>query len=223
MNNHSVLERKMMELSLLVIFWYGILHAFGPDHLTAIADFSIGKNKKKTLLITTLFAIGHGLSLFVLAKVLQSVDISKEILAYGDVLSATVIIVMGVYLLFMVATDRIQLHKHMHDGKEHIHIWFGKSHEHNNTDTSSSFALGLLMGIGGVRGMLITLGVVQGGVVDFTLVGAFTLGVMVIFVAFGMLILYINQNFLGNLQNVRRAFTTAGIVSLLVGSNILLG
>lgn len=223
MNRYSVLERKMMELSLLVIFWYGILHAFGPDHLTAIADFSIGKNRKKTLLITTLFAIGHGLSLFVFAKVLQSVDISKELLAYGDVVSATVIIVMGVYLLFMVATDRIQLRKHMHDGKEHIHIWFGKSHEHNNTDTSSSFALGLLMGIGGVRGMLITLGVVQGGVVDFTLVGAFTLGVMLIFVAFGMLILYINQNFLGNLQNVRRAFTTAGVVSLFVGSNILLG
>jgi len=223
MNNHSVLERKMMELSLLVIFWYGILHAFGPDHLTAIADFSIGKNKKKTLLITTLFAIGHGLSLFVFAKVLQSVDISRDILAYGDVISATVIIAMGVYLLFMVATDRIQLRKHIHEEKEHIHIWFGKSHEHNNTDTTSSFALGLLMGIGGVRGMLITLGVVQGGVVDFTMVGAFTLGVMLIFVTFGMLILYINQNFLGNLQNVRRAFTTAGVVSLLVGSNILFG
>ena len=28
----------------LIIFWYGILHAFGPDHLTAIADFSIGKD-----------------------------------------------------------------------------------------------------------------------------------------------------------------------------------
>ena len=223
MNNHSVLERKMMELSLLVIFWYGILHAFGPDHLTAIADFSIGKNKKKTLLITTLFAIGHGLSLFVFAKVLQSVDISKDILAYGDAISATVIIAMGIYLLFMVATDRIQLRKHMHDGKEHIHIWFGRSHEHNNTDTSSSFALGLLMGIGGVRGMLITLGVVQGGVVDFTMVGAFTLGVMLIFVAFGVLILYINQNFLGNLRNVRRAFTSAGVISMLVGANILIG
>jgi ABC-type nickel/cobalt efflux system permease component RcnA len=212
-----------MELSLLVIFWYGILHAFGPDHLTAIADFSIGKNKKKTLLITTLFAIGHGLSLFVFAKVLQSIHISEEILAYGDIISATVIIAMGLYLLFMVATDRIQLRKHMHDGKEHIHIWFGKSHEHNNRDTSSSFTLGLLMGIGGVRGMLITLGVVQGGVVDFTMVGAFTLGVMLIFVAFGMLILYINQNFLGNIKNVRRAFTAAGIISLLVGTNILLG
>jgi len=214
-----------MELSLLVIFWYGILHAFGPDHLTAIADFSIGKNKRKTLLITTLFAIGHGLSLFIFAKVVQSVAISKEILAYGDVISATVIIAMGLYLLFMVLADRIQLHKHMHDGEEHIHIWFGRSHEHNDDTVAktSSLTLGLLMGAGGVRGMLITLGAVQGGMVDFTMVTAFTLGVMLVFGAFGLVMLYVNQNFLGNLTNVRRAFTAAGMISLVVGTNILIG
>jgi predicted membrane channel-forming protein YqfA (hemolysin III family) len=81
--------------------------------------------------------------------------------------------------------------------------------------------MGLLMGIGGVRGMLITLGAVQGGAVDFSMVGAFTLGVILIFVSFGMLILYINQNFLNNLQNVRGTFATAGIISLIVGMNIL--
>jgi ABC-type nickel/cobalt efflux system permease component RcnA len=212
-----------MELSLMVIFWYGILHAFGPDHLTAIADFSIGKNKRKTLLITSLFAIGHGLSLFVFAKLLQTTDISENILMYGDVISAMVIIGMGLYLLYMVLSHRIQLGKHMHEGKEHIHIWFGKLHEHNNVADSSSFTLGLLMGAGGVRGMLITLGVVQGGIVDFTMVAMFTLGVMLVFVAFGMVMLYVNQNFLGNLKNVRRAFATAGLVSLFVGTNILLG
>ena len=58
----------MESLGLLLIFWYGILHAFGADHLTAIADFSIGKNKRKTMLITTMFAIGHGISLFIFAK-----------------------------------------------------------------------------------------------------------------------------------------------------------
>jgi len=214
-----------MELSLLIIFWYGILHAFGPDHLTAIADFSIGKNKKKTLSITSLFAIGHGVSLFIFAKVLQSTNISEDLLAYGDIISAAVIIAMGMYLLFMVKTNRIQLRKHMHENKEHIHIWFGKSHEHNieGLSKTSSLGLGLLMGAGGVRGMLITLGVVQGGVVDFSMVAAFTFGVILIFGAFGMVILYINKNLLGNLTNVRRAFTTAGVVSLVVGTNILLG
>jgi ABC-type nickel/cobalt efflux system permease component RcnA len=213
-----------MEVGLLLIFWYGILHAFGPDHLTAIADFSIGKNKQKTLIITLLFAIGHGVSLFIFAKLLQSTSLSDEILAYGDIVSASVIIAIGIYLLFIVFANRIQIRKHMHENKEHIHIWFGKSHQHDNpVDSTSAFSLGLLMGAGGVRGMLITLGAVQSGVVNFTMVGMFTLGVMIVFIAFGMFILYINQNFLGNLQNVRRAFGTAGLVSVLVGTNILLG
>ncbi|MDF1878950.1 hypothetical protein JHD46_04775 [Sulfurimonas sp. SAG-AH-194-C20] len=214
-----------MELSLLVIFWYGILHAFGPDHLTAITDFSIGKNKSKTLLVTMLFAIGHGVSLFVFASLLQSVDISPEILAYGDMISATIIIGMGTYLLFMVAAKRIQLSKHIHENKEHIHIWFGKSHEHSDDSVAktSSLGLGLLMGAGGVRGMLITLGAVNGGAVDFMMVAAFTVGVMIVFGLFGMVILYINQNFLGNITNVRRAFSAAGVISLVVGTNILLG
>jgi len=214
-----------MELSLLLIFWYGILHAFGPDHLTAIADFSIGKNKQKTLFITSLFAVGHGLSLFVFASLLESMEISEDILAYGDMISATVIIAMGLYLLFMVASKRIQLSKHIHENKEHVHIWFGKSHEHSDDSVAktSSLSLGLLMGAGGVRGMLITLGAVSGGHVDFMMVAAFTVGVMIIFGLFGMCILYINQNFLGNLTNVRRAFTMAGVISLIVGTNILLG
>ncbi len=212
-----------MEAGLLLIFWYGILHAFGPDHLTAIADFSIGKNKQKTFLVTALFALGHGLSLFIFAKILQHTALSEEILAYGDMISAMVIIGIGTYLLIMVFTDRIQLRKHKHGEKEHIHIWFGKSHEHHAIENSSSFALGLLMGAGGVRGMLITLSAVQGGSVDLSMVGLFTLGVMVVFLAFGLFILYVNQSFLGNLKNVKRAFTTAGLVSLLVGTNILLG
>lgn len=214
-----------MELSLVVIFWYGIVHAFGPDHLSAIADFSVGKNQRKTLLITFLFALGHGISLFVFAKLLESMEISQDLLAYGDIVSAGVIISMGIYILFMVATERIQLRKHIHENKEHIHIWYGKSHEHSDDSVAktSSLTLGLLMGAGGVRGMLITLGAVNGGTVDFMMVGAFTLGVMLIFGAFGMVMLYVNQNLLGSLTSVRRTFTTVGLISIAVGTNILLG
>ena len=118
-----------METGLIIIFWYGVLHAFGPDHLTVIADFSIGKSRKKTGLITMLFAVGHGLMLFVFAKLLTAYDIPEDITAYGDLVSAAVIIFMGLYLLGMVMADRIQFHRHMHEGTEHIHIWFGKSHD----------------------------------------------------------------------------------------------
>ena len=79
------------------------------------------------------------------------------------------------------------------------------------------------MGIGGVRGMLVTLGLVESASVDFTMVLAFTLGVMIIFLAFGAFILYINKNLLTSKQNIRRVFTIAGVISLIVGTNFLLG
>ena len=212
-----------MEFSLLLIFWYGILHAFGPDHLTAIADFSIGKDRRKTMLITVLFAFGHGLSLFVFAKVLEAMPLSRDVLAYGDMISSSVIIGMGLYLLWLVASDRIRLRRHEHEGKEHMHIYFGKEHTHDEKVVqSSSFTMGLLMGAGGVRGMLVTLGAVGSGHVDMTMVAAFTAGVMVIFGGFGLVIAYLNEHLLSNERNVRRAFGVAGVVSLAVGTHILM-
>ena len=213
----------MEQMGLFLIFYYGILHAFGPDHLTAIADFSIGKSKKKTMLITILFAIGHGLTLFIFAKILQSYNISEELLGYGDTISSLVILGIGLYLLFMVFTNRIGLSKHMHEGKEHIHIYFGKEHSHSNRDTASAFTIGALMGIGGVRGMLVTLGLIEAQTVDLTMVLAFALGVMVFFVGFGGVILYINENLLHSKKNINRVFATAGVVSVVVGTNMILG
>lgn len=210
-----------MELGLLLIFWYGILHAFGPDHLTAIADFSIGKSKKKTLLITIAFALGHGVMLFVFAKILEHYNLSEHITSYGDLISSIVILSMGLYILFMVFTNRIQLKIHNHEGKEHIHIWFGKNHEHDNSATASAFTIGALMGIGGVRGMLVTLGLIEGQSVDFTLILMFVLGVSVVFVSLGVIILYINQNLLNNIHNIRRVFATIGTISVIVGANML--
>jgi ABC-type nickel/cobalt efflux system permease component RcnA len=215
-----------MELSLMLIFWYGILHAFGPDHLTAIADFSIGKSRAKTLWITFAFAVGHGLSLFVFAKLLQSVELSPEILEYGDLVSSSVIILIGLYLLYMAATDRIQVGRHTHEGKEHVHIWFGKSHSHEEADfekrTASALTIGALMGAGGVRGMLVTLSAIAHNEVGPMMVLAFTAGVMVIFMGFGYLIGLINDNLLVSKRNVRLAFATAGAVSLVVGSQMIL-
>ncbi|WP_108063182.1 hypothetical protein [Poseidonibacter lekithochrous] len=212
----------MEQFSLLLIFWYGILHAFAPDHLTAIADFSIGKNKSKTVLITVLFAFGHGVSLLVFAKILQNFNVSAEILGYGDIISAAVIFGMGIYLLFLVSTNRINIKKHQHDGKEHIHIFFGKDHTHKKTDVTSALTIGTLMGIGGVRGMLVTLGAIENSAVDIFMVFAFTFGVSIIFIGFGAFILYVNKNLLNTKKNITRIFTGVGAISVMVGLNMLL-
>lgn len=210
-----------MEIGFLIIFWYGILHAFGPDHLSAIADFSIGKSMKKTMMITIMFAFGHGMMLFLFAKLLELYALPEAITGYGDTISSTVIIMMGLYLLGMVATNRIQLNKHMHDNKEHIHIYFGKEHSHKGTTNASAWTVGALMGIGGVRGMLVTLGMLQGSSVEWTMVLAFVAGVSVIFISFGFAILQLNQYLLTNIKNVRMAFSAAGLISVVVGSQML--
>ena len=211
----------MESLPLILLFWYGILHAFGPDHLTAITDFSIGKSKSKTLLITLAFAVGHGLSLFVFAKILQYIDLSEELLAYADYISAGVIIAIGLFLLFMALTDRINVGWHEHEGKRHIHIWYGKQHSHQDRGrVASALTIGTLMGIGGVRGMLVTLSAIAHHEVSLWMVASFTLGVMLVFMVFGYIVGLINENLLRTRYNVRLAFATAGVVSLVVGSSM---
>lgn len=213
----------MENFGLILIFWYGVLHAFAPDHLSAIADFSIGKNKKKTIIITSLFAFGHGFSLFVFAKILEFYSIPSSLLAYGDTISALVIFSIGIYLLFMVFTRRINVRKHMHKGIEHIHIYFGKEHNHKTStrEVKSALAIGVLMGIGGVRGMLVTFALIESSSVDIYMIFAFTSGVLLIFLSFGACILYINENLLKSNKSVNIAFLTAGIVSVLVSVNML--
>ena len=215
----------MNHLPILIIFWYGILHAFGPDHLTAITDFSIGKSRKKTFFITFAFAIGHGISLFIFAKILQNINISEEILSYGDVISSTVIILIGLFLLFMALTNRINIGWHEHNGKKHIHIWFGSSHSHERelkTRAASALTIGALMGIGGVRGMLVTLSAISHNEVNLWMVLSFTFGVMVVFMLFGYVLGLVNDNLLKTQKNVRVAFATAGVISLIVGSSMII-
>ncbi|MDD5159135.1 MAG: hypothetical protein PHI47_03720 [Sulfuricurvum sp.] len=211
-----------MEMGLMIIFWYGILHAFGPDHLSAITDFSIGKETKKTFWIVGAFAIGHGIMLFMFAKILQYYTLPEEVLAYGDVIASSVILSIGLYLLYMVYANRIHLKTHTHENKRHVHIWFGKEHQHESSSTTSAFGVGVLMGIGGVRGMLVTLGVLHGQAVDLTMVLAFIAGVMVVFFSFGLVISWINRDIMTNIKNVRRVFATVGAISVLVGGNMLL-
>lgn len=212
-----------MEIGLFLIFWYGVLHAFGPDHLTGIADFSIGKSMKNTMSITLMFAFGHGLMLFVFAKILQIYTLPESITDYGDIISSLVIICMGVYLLIMVLANRIQLNKHTHQDKEHIHIYFGKKHSHiEGPSSASAWTIGALMGIGGVRGMLVTLGMVQGSIIEWTMILSFVLGVSVVFISFGFLILQFNRHLLTNIKNVRMTFLAAGLLSVVVGSQMLI-
>jgi nickel/cobalt transporter (NicO) family protein len=210
-----------MELGYIIIFWYGVLHAFGPDHLTAIADFSIGRSLKKSFFITVMFAFGHGLMLFLFAKLLQEYSLPPSITENGDIISSSVIIAMGFYLLYMAAADKININHHNHGDEKHLHISFSKQHAHSTSlDSTSAWSMGALMGMGGVRGMLITLGMLQGVQVNWIMILAFVAGVSVVFLSFGFVILQINNHFLKSKRDARRIFAVAGLISVFVGSQI---
>lgn len=208
-----------MDFSLLIILYYGILHALGPDHLSAIALFSIGKNKKETLMLSFLFAVGHGTMLYLLALFIGYIA-DDSILAYGDTISSAVILMMGVYLVYLAYSDKISLDHHTHATDTHTHIYYKDAHSH---DKGILLTLGLLMGVGGIRGMLVTLSVISHQNVGIEMILAFILGVSIVFILFGFLIYLINKNVFNSVNTLRYGLLTVGFLSISIGSYNLIG
>lgn len=206
-----------MEYSLLIIFYYGILHALGPDHLSAIALFSIGKKKKQALFLSLLFAVGHGVTLYVLALVIAHFA-TDGLLQYGDTISSTVILLMGLYLVYLATTNKIRIDNHHHvednDDHRHTHIYYENEHLH---DKSLLLSLGLLMGVGGIRGMLVTLTVISHQTIGVEMILAFILGISLVFLLFGYLIYLINARLIHSASTLRYAVTSVGLFSIAIG------
>jgi len=211
-----------MEYSLLIIFYYGILHALGPDHLSAIALFSIGKKKKAALLLSLLFAVGHGVTLYILALVIEYFA-SDSLLQYGDVISSTVNLLMGIYLVYLAVTNKIRIDNHHHREDnyrhKHTHIYYENEHLH---DKSMLLSLGLLMGAGGIRGMLVTLSVISNQSIGIEMIFAFILGVSLVFLLFGYLIYLINVRLIHSTKILRYAISSVGLLSIAIGAKSLL-
>jgi ABC-type nickel/cobalt efflux system permease component RcnA len=203
-----------MEYSLLIIFYYGILHALGPDHLSAIALFSIGKKKKAALFLSLLFAIGHGVTLYLLALLIEQFA-SDGLLQYGDIISSAVILLMGLYLVYLAVTNKIRIDHHHHNDGRHVHIYYEDAHLHDKTMLVS---LGLLMGVGGLRGMLITLTVISHQTIGISMVLAFILGISFVFLLFGYLVYLVNARLIRSAGILRYAVTSVGLLSIAIGT-----
>lgn len=208
-----------LENSLLIIFYYGIVHALGPDHLSAITLFSIGKKKREALLLSLLFALGHGITLYLLAYFIQYFA-NDSLLQYGDLVSAAVIFIMGLYLVYLALTNKIRVNQHSHDSHQHTHIYYKDSHLH---EKSVLFSLGLLMGAGGIRGALVTFSVASHQSVSAEIIIAFVLGVSIIFLLFGYFIYLLNQKLKYSERSLRYAVFSVGLISIFISVNDIVG
>jgi len=208
-----------MEYSLLLLAYYGALHALGPDHLSAIALFSIGKHKKEVIFLTILFAFTHGLILYIMALSIEYI-VPANLLHYGDLVSSLVIISMGIWLMYLAYTNKIVIDTHVHTQTKHTHIYYKHTHGH---DEGVLFSLAILMGIGGLRGMLVTLGVVSHHSIGFEMIMAFVIGVSIVFIAFGYIMYLANTYISQSSSMLKYALTTVGIFSIGIGSYTLKG
>ena len=208
-----------MEYGLLLILYYGVLHALGPDHLSAIALFSIGKKKSETFILSLLFALGHGSMLYLLALFVGQIA-DESILQYGDIVSSSVIVMMGLYLVYLAFTNKIRIDNHEHNSHSHTHIYYKDAHLH---DKSMLLSLGLLMGVGGIRGMLVTLSIISHQSVGVEMILAFIVGVSIVFLLFGYFIYLINENFIRSANALRYGIMSVGLLSVAIGTYNLSG
>ena len=203
-----------------IFFYYGLLHALAPDHLAVISSFSIGKSTKKTFSIVVLFALGHGTMLYIFSNILHSF-LSEDILVYGDYIASSVIIIMGIFLIYKAFSGKIILNMHEHNGKKHLHISTNKTHTHK--EKLITFTLASLMGIGGSSGMLSTLALASSQKVDVFAILSFISGVSFMFLLFGFLIFKINTSLIKSKNRIKTIFLLTGLFSIFAGFSILAG
>ena len=147
-------------LLLLGALGFGIAHAFEPDHMAAVSTFVAGRPKpREAALFGVRWAIGHGLSLFVIGSILfvlkRAAEKSQpELFASGvlDRFVGLVLVGLGVWTLFQVASSRASqshAHGHFHDGSYHTHDAKEGTHSHTHMGGLASLGMGILHGAAG--------------------------------------------------------------------------
>ena len=158
-------------LLLLSALGFGIAHAFEPDHMAAVSTFVASRPKpREAALFGVRWAVGHGLSLFLLGSVLfllrrAAETAQPQLFASGvlDRVVGLVLVGLGVWTLQQVASGRASgahAHGHFHDGHFHAHDDAGEhshahehghshSHSHSHASGWASLGMGVLHGAAG--------------------------------------------------------------------------
>jgi hypothetical protein len=183
-------------LVLAMIFFAGVLHGLGPDHLAAITAFGAvaGRNFRRITFFSVRFAGGHAL---VMAAAALAAHFGRTALPLSwerrfDLTAAGVLLLTGVVLLLALATGKISIHAHEHahaGGRhEHLHAHFHHQAEHGHRHGKLAFALGGLFALGGARSLLVIVPVALAATATVSLlrITAFTVGIAASMMAYGL-------------------------------------
>jgi cytochrome c biogenesis protein CcdA len=181
---------------LALIFFAGVLHGLGPDHLAAITALSaVGGGARRLVFFSVRFALGHTL---VIAAAGLAAHFGRDLLPAGwgarmDEIAGALLVLAGVGLLVAVLLGKLSLHAHAHahDGSEHrhfhLHMFARASHRHGHGRLAT--ALGALFALGGARGLLAVVPIATSETLAISAlrIAAFTAGIAAAMVAYGLL------------------------------------
>jgi ABC-type nickel/cobalt efflux system permease component RcnA len=139
----------------------GIIHVFsGPDHIAAVAPFTVEKGKKGWL--TGFFwGIGHSSGVWIVGALvfLLREAIPVDIIStWSERFVGVMLIAIGLWGMRRALRNRLHYHEHKHDGVKHAHFHAHHSgeHEHQAVHQHSHVPLGigLIHGLAGSSHLL---------------------------------------------------------------------
>lgn len=141
-------------------FVIGLKHAFEPDHVIAISTLLHQEPRLKRAMRTGVaWGAGHTTMLIagVLIMGLLRVPLSESTLKMFEIPVGIMLLLLGVWALYIAVDRFLHMHRHSHDGVEHFHVGeydhphgfsFGESGWH-------AYAIGLVHGLAGSGALLL--------------------------------------------------------------------
>jgi nickel/cobalt exporter len=181
---------------LIFVFFLGIVHGLGPDHLAAITVFGSrgGRQAHRLAWFSIRFALGHA---FVIVLAGISAKLGKSLMsawweAKFDIAGGAFLIATG--LLLMIGLFTGKFHAYMHEQHEHRSGDSRFFHFHgpqNGRHPHGRFALllGAFFAMGGFRALLAVapIALASGLGQSILRIALFTLGIVVSMLAYGLL------------------------------------
>ena len=139
-------------------FFAGLVHVLsGPDHLAALAPFTVDK-PRRALMVGVQWAIGHscGVALIGLGSLLLREIIPIDLISsYSERAVGILLIGIGFWGLKKAFATRLHAHHHTHDGEHHTHIHVHREgHAHKESPAPhlhnhAALGIGTLHGLAG--------------------------------------------------------------------------
>lgn len=211
----------------LMAFGVGALHALDADHVMAVSSLAVRRPApRECLTISVRWAIGHGATLMLIAAAFFILGhaLPTNLGLHAERSVALLLVIIGLSVLFDLATKGARLRLHRHPGmRPHVHwIQPHNGHETGNNEAHGAVLVGALHGLAGSAPLMAMVPVgSRGSFGDGVLILlAFSVGVLMMMLLFGAAFGVVLERSRRGLVWLR-AF--AGSASMLVGGVIFSG